>query len=1314
MKASRIFLTLLIYFAAMIYYTNSVAKDDQIGKDGFSQKVQGLNVDAQKAIKQKLAQAYEMPASTAEEQRKRVESIRQSYREIFKYDKVDQTGINAERRKVLDEKSSFLKKERELEQQKKQVISTNSGKKSSSKVTRVEATLEPDGFEPDNSHNQGEKLVDGFHTTKHNIYPVGDIDFFYFEGNAGDIIEIITKTPNPFWSSDQDPYQLFPPSEADLDPYITLYLPDRTVLADDDDSGQGWDSYINIQLPVSGTYFISMESSPLRAPNLTTGDYEIGIEFVKADPFEPDNSMATASVINDGQTLTGHTILPIGDEDFYQVTISTPGTALHGLIVNSPNAGNGIDAAELYKGDLDPCVDVFDQSGNLLYTMDDTNNPLNPQLGFYDVELMYSFLTPGVYYIKVYASPKATGFNTQVGSYTISLDLVLPDPFEPDNMPANANPIAYGETIDGHTITSIIDGDMYKFQGEAGDFVDIYVKSNDDPCGDLDPGVALFGDGSVGNGSWGSTLDWLHSSMDDGIGLDAHIVWGPLPYSGTYYLEVGADPLSWYNWWERAGEYSISLDKVTYAVYWPFKKNNAIPIANCQTLSSTIPRQGVVWPDDEDVSTYPVFFTFEGTAGESITAKVTTPFQYRGVCGTFQSDWMDDLNPQLTLLDLNGDKLVFNDNIDPNNDWDDAQIVYTLSYSGTYFLKVNTEIVKEGPLFEFFDKSDSYGDFTITLMKAPEITDFDSDRNVGPAPLSVNFFGHCLTNEEPCVDTFLWDFIYGYHGSAGASGSGQETAYCYWTLGSHDVKKMAGNLAGFATKIKEDFIQIYGPSGYAPMVFVNGSEAHSTEPWENAIDGDTYCWNGVATVEGSPAWATFAFVDGRTKSLNKIRLLTDGGVGMEERWIKKFSLEVSLDGATFTPVLSEQLLNGGWHDFVISPSVQAKFIKLSIEEPVSGWRQITELEAYEDIVLPDMDKSSLAATSPHLANGSDASLLTLTLIDKDGNPITTYDSRDISFHVASCKNGNFGPLDLSEASQGIYKCTLTSNESGSVEVAAAAHGAIFNYDKSAGYVAPAVVEFFGSSGQKGSLVFVQGSPTAKGEGWDNAIDGDREGWDGTTTAKGEPCYAIFKFENGMRMPFNKIGLATDNGFDDDDWEERLATDIEILKSDDMTNWSSVARIRRSTGEYRRYKLSSTQFAKYVMIVLHQPDWTNGGWRQISELEILFDSKAGFAKGDPTEEIIGAQSAPTDYAIAQNYPNPFNPTTNISFQLPEATHVTLKVYNTLGQEVATLIDAIVEAGYHSATWNATDVPSGIYIYRITMGSFSKSARMILLK
>jgi hypothetical protein len=97
-----------------------------------------------------------------------------------------------------------------------------------------------------------------------------------------------------------------------------------------------------------------------------------------------------------------------------------------------------------------------------------------------------------------------------------------------------------------------------------------------------------------------------------------------------------------------------------------------------------------------------------------------------------------------------------------------------------------------------------------------------------------------------------------------------------------------------------------------------------------------------------------------------------------------------------------------------------------------------------------------------------------------------------------------------------------------------------------------------------------------------------------------------------------------------------------------------------------------------------------------------------------ESANGSSQLPTEYGMDQNYPNPFNPTTQINYQLPENNHVTLQVYDVLGNLVTTLINNEVEAGYHSITWNASGIASGIYFYTLRSGSFVATKKLILLK
>jgi flagellar hook assembly protein FlgD len=83
-------------------------------------------------------------------------------------------------------------------------------------------------------------------------------------------------------------------------------------------------------------------------------------------------------------------------------------------------------------------------------------------------------------------------------------------------------------------------------------------------------------------------------------------------------------------------------------------------------------------------------------------------------------------------------------------------------------------------------------------------------------------------------------------------------------------------------------------------------------------------------------------------------------------------------------------------------------------------------------------------------------------------------------------------------------------------------------------------------------------------------------------------------------------------------------------------------------------------------------------------------------------------------LHQNRPNPFNPTTEIAFSLPEASQVTLEVYNIMGQKVVTLINGYVEAGEHTVIWDGSNVTSGMYLYRLKAGAVDETRKMLLLK
>jgi len=101
-------------------------------------------------------------------------------------------------------------------------------------------------------------------------------------------------------------------------------------------------------------------------------------------------------------------------------------------------------------------------------------------------------------------------------------------------------------------------------------------------------------------------------------------------------------------------------------------------------------------------------------------------------------------------------------------------------------------------------------------------------------------------------------------------------------------------------------------------------------------------------------------------------------------------------------------------------------------------------------------------------------------------------------------------------------------------------------------------------------------------------------------------------------------------------------------------------------------------------------------------------------GGPAGVELISNEMPVDFSLNQNYPNPLNPSTKISFSIPEKSFVTLKIFNSLGEEVETLVADELSAGNFKYNWNAVNLPSGVYFYTLQTIEFTETKKMILLK
>ncbi len=144
------------------------------------------------------------------------------------------------------------------------------------------------------------------------------------------------------------------------------------------------------------------------------------------------------------------------------------------------------------------------------------------------------------------------------------------------------------------------------------------------------------------------------------------------------------------------------------------------------------------------------------------------------------------------------------------------------------------------------------------------------------------------------------------------------------------------------------------------------------------------------------------------------------------------------------------------------------------------------------------------------------------------------------------------------------------------------------------------------------------------------------------------------------------------------------------------------------------------FAEVYNLELSATDsmaFTVTGDGQLASLELPFGEWQTVLARLGDKDFIGKGVVgvpPTQFALNSNYPNPFNATTVINYQLPASCHVKLEVYNIIGQKVVTLVDEKQEAAYRSVIWDASEISSGLYFYKLTAGDFTETKRMMLVK
>ncbi len=508
-------------------------------------------------------------------------------------------------------------------------------------------------------------------------------------------------------------------------------------------------------------------------------------------------------------------------------------------------------------------------------------------------------------------------------------------------------------------------------------------------------------------------------------------------------------------------------------------------------------------------------------------------------------------------------------------------------------------------------------------------------------------------------------------------------------------------------------------SGPLVLELKDHSYAYPGEDWTNAIDGDVNGWDGTVTTEGDPPYAVFGFSGGATRQINKVRLLTDTGVGFSARWVKEFRVQVSTTNtspSSFTTVLTATKSGGAWQEYSFA-AVSAKYVKLIIDQPSSGYRQLGEFEVYggeggspTPIIAVNPTSLSFIAT----LGGSNPAPQTITITNSGGETLawTAAEQPDQPWMSLSNTSGGSGDkVTVSVTSAGLSVGTYQ----GTVRIS----------DPSASNNPVDVpVTLTVESQQSGPLVLElkDHSYAYPGEDWTNAIDGDVNGWDGTVTTEGDPPYAVFGFSGGATRQINKVRLLTDTGVG---FSARWVKEFRVQVSTTNTSPSSFTTVLTATksgGAWQEYSFAAVS-AKYVKLIIDQP---SSGYRQLGEFEVYSSdmmAKENAADSPLDQEAIAESERiwgeAASFKLGQNYPNPFNPSTAIQFEIPEEDIVSIVVFDILGHQVKILINERLRPGLHEVQWNGNNdagmpAANGVYFYQLKFRQMSEIKKMILLR
>ncbi|MCW8803918.1 MAG: T9SS type A sorting domain-containing protein, partial [Ignavibacteriaceae bacterium] len=196
------------------------------------------------------------------------------------------------------------------------------------------------------------------------------------------------------------------------------------------------------------------------------------------------------------------------------------------------------------------------------------------------------------------------------------------------------------------------------------------------------------------------------------------------------------------------------------------------------------------------------------------------------------------------------------------------------------------------------------------------------------------------------------------------------------------------------------------------------------------------------------------------------------------------------------------------------------------------------------------------------------------------------------------------------------------------------------------------------------------------------------------------------------VTFSSVSVQSPNGgelwvvgeTEDITWTGINVDDVKIeLSTDNGTNWSTIIGSTPNNGTYA-WTVTAQDSSDECLIRI--TNVANGFVYDVSDGAFTIDIIS------TVEEV--QEGVPSEFGLAQNYPNPFNPVTHIKYQVPSTSQVSIKIYDLIGREVAVIVDEVKEVGTYEIKFDARNLASGVYLYRMIAGNFTSVRKFNVLK